>query len=104
MPLVKLPLLLLCRWWLLRQWWQRLAFTPFLNRCVWSSCSPYVIMLKPSIVELAKEYQAKGVKIVAVSSNSIQTHPQDGPEKMKEDATTHHYPFPFLFDETQVCD
>lgn len=77
---------------------------------------PFVIHLKPAIAELAKEYQvtthslhhllhawfirvrqvgmllpafnmqARGVKVVAISSNSVQTHPQDGPEKMAADA------------------
>jgi alkyl hydroperoxide reductase subunit AhpC len=37
-----------------------------------------VVHLKPAIAELAKEYQAKGVKVLAVSSNSVQTHPQVG--------------------------
>lgn len=57
---------------------------------------PFVIMLKKPIVELAKEYQAKGVGFVAISSNSVETHPQDGPEKMAEDAKEQGYPFPYL--------
>jgi hypothetical protein len=40
-----------------------------------------------AIAELSKEYQAKGLAVVAISSNSNQTHPQDGPGKMAEDAT-----------------
>jgi hypothetical protein len=35
-------------------------------------------MLKDSIAQLAKEYQAKGVDVVAISSNSARTHPQVG--------------------------
>lgn len=42
------------------------------------ACSPFVVHLKPSIAELAKEYQAKGVKVLAISSNSVETHPQVG--------------------------
>ncbi len=38
------------------------------------------------LAALAKEYQARGVAVVAISSNSTQTHPQDGPDKMAEDA------------------
>lgn len=37
---------------------------------------PFVVHLKPAITEMAKEYQAKGVKVVAISSNSTETHPQ----------------------------
>eukprot|EP00195_Chlamydomonas_chlamydogama_P009376 CAMPEP_0202913810 /NCGR_PEP_ID=MMETSP1392-20130828/61537_1 /ASSEMBLY_ACC=CAM_ASM_000868 /TAXON_ID=225041 /ORGANISM="Chlamydomonas chlamydogama, Strain SAG 11-48b" /LENGTH=242 /DNA_ID=CAMNT_0049605221 /DNA_START=62 /DNA_END=790 /DNA_ORIENTATION=- len=61
----------------------------------------YVVLLKEGITALAKEYQAKGVKVVAVSSSSIQTHPQDGPDKMVEDATKYGYTFPYLYDESQ---
>lgn len=39
-----------------------------------------------SIAALAKEYQPKGLAVVAISSNSIATHPQDGPEAMAVDA------------------
>ncbi|KAL4857673.1 hypothetical protein ACK3TF_002106 [Chlorella vulgaris] len=62
---------------------------------------PFVVHLKPAITELAKDYQAKGVKVVAISSNSVETHPQDGPEKMAEDAKAQGYTFPYLFDSTQ---
>lgn len=39
-----------------------------------------------TLVQVASEYKAKGVATVAISSNSIQTHPQDGPEEMAKDA------------------
>ena len=38
------------------------------------------------IVTLAKDYQRKGVAVVAISSNSVKTHPQDGPDQMAADA------------------
>ena len=38
------------------------------------------------LVSLANDYKDKGVQLVAISSNSVQTHPQDGPEAMAEDA------------------
>ena len=39
-----------------------------------------------ALVEVAKDYESKGVKVVAISSNSVNTHPQDGPDLMAEDA------------------
>jgi len=63
---------------------------------------PFVVHLKPAIVSLAKEYQAKGVKFIAISSNDRQTYPQDGPEYMIEDAKVNGYTFPYLYDETQA--
>ena len=47
---------------------------------------PYVVHLKAAIRELAAEYKAKGVAIVAISSNSVETHPQDGPEFIAKEA------------------
>ena len=37
-------------------------------------------------MQLAEDYEDKNVAIVAISSNSIETHPQDGPEQMADDA------------------
>lgn len=62
---------------------------------------PYVIHINEELVRLAKEYQAKGVAFVAISSNDVVNYPQDSPEKMKEHAETEGYPFPYLYDETQ---
>ena len=62
---------------------------------------PYVIHLRSAIVELAKEYQARGLQIVAISSNSIDSHPQDGPDKMREEARAHAFPYPYLYDASQ---
>eukprot|EP00877_Chromochloris_zofingiensis_P011017 jgi/Chrzof1/6169/Cz17g14040.t1 len=62
---------------------------------------PFVVHLKGAIASLAKEYQSKGVAVVAISSNSTQSHPQDGPDKMSEDAKANGYTFPYLYDESQ---
>ncbi|CAK9145742.1 unnamed protein product [Ilex paraguariensis] len=43
----------------------------------------------------------KGLAVVAISSNSAATHPQDGPEFMAEEAKLFNYPFPYLYDESQ---
>ncbi|EIE22434.1 alkyl hydroperoxide reductase/ thiol specific antioxidant/ Mal allergen [Coccomyxa subellipsoidea C-169] len=62
---------------------------------------PFVVLLKEKIVEVCKEYMDQGVAVVAISSNSIKTHPQDGPQRMADDAKNLGYPFPYLYDETQ---
>lgn len=62
---------------------------------------PYVKLIKESLVEYATDYMDKGVGIVAISSNDVEKYPEDGPEKMKEDAETYGYPFPYLYDESQ---
>lgn len=62
---------------------------------------PYVIHVKDELVRLAHDYQPKGVKLVAISSNDIEKYPQDGPEAMKEFARENGFTFPYLYDETQ---
>ncbi|PNH05684.1 hypothetical protein TSOC_008035 [Tetrabaena socialis] len=66
-----------------------------------ASTGPYVVHLKTAIVDVVNEYSKKGLKAVAISSNSLQTHPKDGPDRMAEDAQKYGYPFPYLFDESQ---
>ncbi len=62
---------------------------------------PFVIHLNKKIVEVANAYQAKGISFIAISSNSIESHPQDGPDYMTVHAKEQGYPFPYLFDATQ---
>jgi peroxiredoxin len=63
---------------------------------------PYVKHIRAGLAGLGREYQKRGAAIVAISSNDVQTHPQDGPEKMKEEARAAGYVFPYLYDETQA--
>ncbi|CAJ1974342.1 unnamed protein product [Sphenostylis stenocarpa] len=62
---------------------------------------PFVKHLKKGIAKLTKFYMEKGLAVIAISSNSVATHPQDGPEFMAEDAKLFKYPFPYLYDESQ---
>jgi peroxiredoxin len=62
---------------------------------------PYVKHVRPAFAALAKEYQARGVAVVAISSNDIVTYPDDSPEKMAEESKLAGYTFPYLYDETQ---
>lgn len=62
---------------------------------------PYVKHINSKLVEVAKKYQAKGVQFIAISSNDVETHLQDGPEEMKQIANDQKYPFPYLYDDSQ---
>jgi peroxiredoxin len=62
---------------------------------------PFVIHINPALSKLAASYKEKGVQFIPISSNSVETHPQDGPEHMKAVATKEGYTFPYLYDETQ---
>ena len=63
---------------------------------------PYVKHIQRQLVEMADLYQAKGLRFIAISSNDAKRYPADGPEKMREEANQHRYPFPYLYDETQA--
>ena len=62
---------------------------------------PFVIHLRSDLAEFAAEYQNKGLKVVGISSNDVGKYPQDGPDKMQEEAEQAGYTFPYLYDESQ---
>ncbi|MDP1614857.1 MAG: thioredoxin family protein [Methylococcales bacterium] len=62
---------------------------------------PYVKHVISGIVDLAREYQAKGIRFIAINSNDASQYPDDSPENMKRLAKADQYPFPYLFDATQ---
>ena len=63
---------------------------------------PFVKHIREGLIEFAREYQARGLAIVAISANDVANHPNDSPAKMAEDARAFGYPFPYLYDETQA--
>ena len=62
---------------------------------------PYVIHIREKLVDKIKEYQQRGITVVAINSNDYTSHPDDSPERMAEDADTFGYTFPYLIDEDQ---
>ncbi|MGA2966681.1 MAG: thioredoxin family protein [Terriglobales bacterium] len=67
----------------------------FCNHC------PFVKHVQKQFAALAKEYQARGVGVVAISSNDVENYPEDRPEKMAEESKQAGYTFPYLYDESQ---
>ena len=63
---------------------------------------PYVMHVANEIARVAREYQARGVGIVAISSNDVTQYPEDGPAGMAELAASKGFDFPYLYDETQA--
>ncbi len=62
---------------------------------------PYVKHVQKPLAALVKDYQARGVAVVGISSNDVASHPDDGPEAMAKVAREIGYTFPFLYDESQ---
>src|SRR4051812_37047881 len=73
---------------------------PLLVMFICNHC-PYVKHLRAGIAQLAKDYQARGGAVVAISSNDVANYPDDSPEKMKVEAREAGYTFPYLYDESQ---
>ena len=61
---------------------------------------PFVRHIRQGLIQFARDYQAKGLAIVAINANDAANYPDDRPEKMVEEAKT--YPFPYLCDESQA--
>lgn len=63
---------------------------------------PFVKHVEAELARLGRDYQPRGVAMVAISANSLQTHPQDGPEHLKAQAQEQGFTFPYCFDATQA--
>jgi len=63
---------------------------------------PFVVHIRKGFGTFAREYQEKGLAIVAIASNDLAQYPQDGPEGMKREAEEGGYSFPYLLDESQA--
>jgi peroxiredoxin len=62
---------------------------------------PYVKHLLDGFIEFAREYGPRGLGVVAISSNDVQTYPADSPKEMAALARAKNFPFPYLYDESQ---
>jgi peroxiredoxin len=62
---------------------------------------PFVVHIRAGLVEFGRYCEEAGVPFVAISSNDVTTHPQDGPAQMAAEAKRHGFTFPYLYDETQ---
>ena len=63
---------------------------------------PFVRHIRQEFSRFAKEYQAKGLAIVAVNANDAAAYPDDSPEKMKVEKARYGYVFPYLYDASQA--
>ncbi len=61
---------------------------------------PYVKHVEAELARVGKDYEGR-IGIVAISSNDVEAHPEDGPAEMKQQADRLGWRFPYLFDETQ---
>ena len=72
---------------------------PLLVMLICAHC-PFVKHVEPELSRLADDYSS-AVTMLAVSSNSLTTHPQDGPDGLRHQAEQRQWTFPYLLDEQQ---
>lgn len=63
---------------------------------------PFVKHIEQELAKIGQDYSTKGLGILAISANSLQTHPQDAPDHMKTQAQQQGFTFPYCFDEHQT--
>ncbi len=63
---------------------------------------PFVKHIRDGLARFARDYQPRGLAIVAINSNDVRTHPEDSPEMMAREVVEAGYIFPYLFDEEQT--
>ncbi len=62
---------------------------------------PFVKHIADEFSGFAAEYQKRGLAIVGINSNDVETHPEDSSEQMVAEADKRGYTFPYLVDESQ---
>jgi len=62
---------------------------------------PFVKHILKDFVKLVKDYQPKGVAVVGISSNDVESFPDDSPSMMTKVAKQMGFTFPYLYDENQ---
>ena len=62
---------------------------------------PFVLHIIDHFVEFAREYEQRGLQVVAISSNDPEEFPEDDFEHMKRFARDRKFGFPYLYDADQ---
>jgi len=78
------------------------AAAPALLVAFFCSHCPFVQHLRGAFAAMAREYQQRGLAVVAINSNDIEAYPQDGPDAMRAEAAELGYVFPYLLDSSQA--
>jgi peroxiredoxin len=66
------------------------------NRC------PFVQLIRDEFASFAREYEAKGLQVVAINSNDAEAHPEESIAAIGREVEAIGYSFPYLKDEKQA--
>jgi len=73
---------------------------PFLVQFICNHC-PFVVHLASALANFGREYQGRGLAIVAINANDAEGYPADSPSKMVDEVANRGYTFPYLYDAEQ---
>lgn len=78
-------------------------FDQFSTLVIFFTCNhcPYVIGSDEVTRKTVEKYKDKNVAFVGINSNSPHTYPEDSFEHMIERMNQHHFPWHYLYDQTQ---
>jgi len=62
---------------------------------------PFVKHVEDELGKIGQDYVPQDIGILAISANSIETHPQDDPDNMREQVKRANFNFPYAYDATQ---
>ncbi len=62
---------------------------------------PYVKHVLDELIRTSNDYRVTGFGFIAISSNDIESYPQDSPLEMFKLGRELNFPFPYLYDATQ---
>ena len=62
---------------------------------------PYVRHVRTEFARQAREYQQRGVSVIAINSNDVTAFPEDSPEGMRAEVEEVGYTFQYLYDDMQ---
>lgn len=66
-----------------------------------SNHCPYVKHVGDELARIGRDYEPRGVAIVAICSNDAEQYPDDAPDAMADFAIERGFTFPYLVDESQ---
>ena len=65
------------------------------NRC------PFVLLIREELAKFARDYQGRGLAVVAINSNDAAAHPEETLQRIGEEVRAVGYGFPYLKDAAQ---
>jgi peroxiredoxin len=62
---------------------------------------PYALAWHDRIIQVARDYAARGVRVLAINANDADRYPRDSLDAMRERVAREDWPMPYLHDATQ---